>query len=206
MTANFLAMVVRFATGVSVGKVKGWTGKPAVFFANHSSNLDALVIWSALPGEIRKRTSPVAAQDYWTKNRIRRWLSAKIFHAVLLNRKGRPEDRSHPLQGIFDMLESGRSIIIFPEGTRSPDGSLSHFKPGIFHIKSRCPDCLMIPVSLENLNRILPKGQNLPVPLIGRITVHPPLATVEGESREHFLTRARNAVAAGLERTRCDER
>lgn len=206
MTADLLAMFVRFATGVRVvGEVEGWTGKPCVFFANHGSNLDALVIWAALPQEIRESTSPVAARDYWTKNAIRRWISGEIFHAVLLNRKGRPEDRSHPLQGVFDTLEKGRSIIIFPEGTRSPDGTLNDFKPGIFHIREKFPDCAMIPVSLQNLNRILPKGQSVPLPLIGRITVHPPLAAVDGEDRGDFLARARAAVEAGLQRNPCDD-
>lgn len=206
MTANLLALLVRAATGVRVlGAVEGWTGKPCVFFANHGSNLDALVIWAALPREIRENTSPVAARDYWSKNAVRRWISRKVFRAVLLNRKGRPDDRSHPLQGVFDTLENGRSIIIFPEGTRSPDGTLNEFKPGIFLVRERFPGHAMIPVSLQNLNRILPKGQALPVPLIGRITVHPPLAEVAGESRADFLTRARTAVAAGLNRNQCGD-
>jgi 1-acyl-sn-glycerol-3-phosphate acyltransferase len=205
MMADFLAMLVRFATGVSVREVSGWTGKPCVFFANHGSNLDALVIWAALPREIRDQTSPVAARDYWTKNALRRWISGKIFHAVLLNRKGRPDDRSHPLQCVFDTLEDGRSIIIFPEGTRSPDGVLNDFKPGIFCIRERFPACAMIPVSLQNLNRILPKGQSVPLPLIGRITVHPPLENLADECRVDFLARARAAVAAGLQKKSCDE-
>jgi 1-acyl-sn-glycerol-3-phosphate acyltransferase len=206
MTAGLLAMCVRFATGVRVvGEVEGWTGKACVFFANHGSNLDALVIWAALPREIRDNTSPVAARDYWTKNAIRRWISGKIFHAVLLNRKGRPDDRSHPLQGLFETMEKGRSIIIFPEGTRSPDGKLNVFKPGIFHIRERFSECAMIPVSLQNLNRILPKGQAVPLPLIGRITVHPPLAIMPAEDRASFLARARAAVAAGLQKDQFDE-
>jgi 1-acyl-sn-glycerol-3-phosphate acyltransferase len=205
MIEDLLAFLVRLATGVSVGNVEGWTGKPCVFFANHASNLDALVIWAALPKEIRESTSPVAARDYWTRNAIRRWISGKIFHAVLLNRKGRAEDRSHPLQGVFDMLGTGRSIIIFPEGTRSLDGTLQKFKPGIFHLKERFPGCAMFPISLENLNRILPKGQRLPIPLIGRITVHQALAEIAGESREDFLARARDAVASGLQKNQCDE-
>ncbi|MFU8893200.1 MAG: lysophospholipid acyltransferase family protein [Luteolibacter sp.] len=205
MIADLLAMLVRLATGVSIGRIEGWTGKPCVFFSNHASNLDALVIWAALPGEIRKRTSPVAARDYWAKNAIRRWISSRVFHAVLLNRKGRPEDRSHPLQAVFEMIESGRSIIIFPEGTRSADAELLNFKPGIFHIRQWFPECAMIPISLQNLNRILPKGQWLPVPLIGRITVHPPLESVADETREDFLTRARRAVASGLTKEPCDE-
>ena len=206
MMADILAMLVRIATGVRVvGEVEGWTGKSCVFFANHGSNLDALVIWAALPREIRESTSPVAARDYWTKNAIRRWISGKIFHAVLLNRKGRPDNRSHPLQGVFDTLEGGRSIIIFPEGTRSPDGTLNVFKSGIFHIREKFPECTMIPVSLQNLNRILPKGPSMPLPLIGRITVHPPLADMADESRVDFLARARAAVAAGLQKNQCDE-
>ena len=205
MMADLLAMLVRFATGVTVGRVDGWTGKPCVFFANHASNLDALVIWSALPKEIREKTSPVAARDYWAKNALRRWIAGKIFHAILLNRKGRPEDRSHPLQAVFDMLGRGRSIIIFPEGTRSPDGALLAFKSGIFHIKEKYPNCALIPISLQNLNRILPKGHWLPVPLIGRIAVHPPLADVAGEGRSDFLVRARAAVARGLQKDKCDE-
>lgn len=205
MIADLLAVLVRLATGVSTGPVDGWTGKPCVFFANHSSHLDPLVIWAALPREIRQRTSPVAARDYWGKTALRRWISEKVFEAILLNRKGRPEDRSHPLQAVFDRIEAGRSIIIFPEGTRSADARLMPFKPGIFHIRQRFPDCVMIPVSLHNLNRILPKGQWLPVPLIGRIFLHPPLTIIGGESREAFLARARNAVAVGLPKTTCDE-
>lgn len=205
MIANLLAALVRLATGVSVGQVEGWTGKPCVFFANHGSNLDALVIWAALPREIREQTSPVAAMDYWTKNWIRRWISGNVFNAVLLQRKGRPTDRSHPLQAVFDMLEKGRSIIIFPEGTRSPEGKLLAFKPGIFHLKEKYADLVMIPVSLQNLNRILPKGRWVPLPLIGRITVHPPLENVAGEEREKFLTRARSVIASGLQKYQCDE-
>lgn len=203
--ADLLAMLVRLATGVSVREVAGWTGKSCVFFANHASNLDALVIWAALPKEIREQTSPVAARDYWAKNAIRRWISGKIFKAILLNRKGRPEDRSHPLQGVFDALESGRSIIIFPEGTRNPEGALQNFKPGIFHVRQRFPASVMIPISLQNLNRILPKGQWLPVPLIGRITVHPPLEEIADENCGEFLVRARAAVAMGLQKDKCNE-
>lgn len=205
MIANLLANLVRLATGVSVERLPMWTGKPCVFFANHGSNLDALVIWAALPREVRMQTSPVAAMDYWTKNRLRRWISGKVFHAILLQRKGRSADRVHPLQEVFDSLEIGRSIIIFPEGTRSPDGKLQVFKPGIFHLKERFPELIMVPVSLQNLNRILPKGQRLPVPLIARLIVHDILEDVPGETRENFLKRARDTVASGLQKYQCDE-
>lgn len=198
MMANLLAMLVRLATGVRSGKVDGWTGHPSVFFANHSSNLDALVIWAALPREIRTRTSPVAARDYWQKTALRRWLAGNLFHAIYLSRTGRTDQRSHPMEGIFRHLQQGRSIIIFPEGTRSLDGSLKAFKSGLFRIRQEFPRCPMIPVSLQNLNRILPKGHRLPIPIIGRITVHPPLADLPGETRADFLARARAAVASEI--------
>lgn len=196
MMADLLAMLVRLATGVRSGEVDGWTGHPSVFFANHSSHLDALVIWAALPREIRTNTSPVAARDYWQKNALRRWLAGNLFHAIYVNRGGRADQRNHPMEGIFRQLDQGGSIIVFPEGTRSPDGSLQDFKSGLFRIRQKFPRCPMFPVRLQNLNRILPKGQRLPIPLIGRITVHPPLADLPGENRADFLARARAAVAA----------
>ncbi|MBC7980349.1 MAG: 1-acyl-sn-glycerol-3-phosphate acyltransferase [Armatimonadetes bacterium] len=205
MNGEILAMIVRLCTGVNVSEVKGWTGAPCIFFANHASNLDALVIWAAMPREIRENTSPVAARDYWTKTRLRNWIASKVFKAILLDRKGRPKDRSHPLQAISDELEKGRSIIIFPEGTRSLNGQLQQFKPGLHHLHHSHPQCTLIPVSLQNLNRILPKGQSLPVPLIGRITVHSPLEIIVGENREDFLARARSAVAVGLQKNNTDE-
>lgn len=205
MIADFFAMLVRLATGVRARAIPDWTGKPCVFFANHGSHLDPLVIWAALPHDIRRSTSPVAAMDYWTKTALRRWLANSVFQAVLLQRKGRPTDRSHPLQAIFDVLETGRSLIIFPEGTRSPDGTLKSFKPGLFHLRERFPNLVLIPVSLQNLNRILPKGQWLPVPMIGRMTIHPPLQTSPSEGKEDFLHKARQAVASGLQPNQCHE-
>lgn len=95
--ADLLAMLVRLATGVSVGGVDGWTGKPCIFFANHGSHLDALVIWAALPGSIREQTSPVAAKDYWTKTWLRRWISGKVFHAVLLQPERSSQGQEPPL-------------------------------------------------------------------------------------------------------------
>jgi 1-acyl-sn-glycerol-3-phosphate acyltransferase len=137
MMQALLASAVRFATGVRIPAVEGWTGEPCIFFANHSSHLDALVIWASLPTEIREHVSPVAARDYWEKTNLRRWLATKVFHAVLLERHGRSADRSHPMEPVEKSLRSGRSVIIFPEGTRSQDGRMKPFKAGIHHLRLR---------------------------------------------------------------------
>ncbi|HQZ27921.1 MAG: 1-acyl-sn-glycerol-3-phosphate acyltransferase [Verrucomicrobiales bacterium] len=198
MARNLLASVVRFVTGVRIHELEDWTGEACVFFANHSSHLDALVIWAALPAEVRDLVSPVAARDYWEKGRVRRWISTKVFHAILLERSGRPRSREHPMQPLVDAIRQGRSIIVFPEGTRSEDGRLNSFRAGLHYLREKFPAVPMIPVSLENLNRILPKGQRLPVPLIGRIRVHPRMSFMEDENRCEFLARARSLVLSGL--------
>jgi 1-acyl-sn-glycerol-3-phosphate acyltransferase len=198
MIRNLLASLVRFVTGVRIHELEDWTGEPCVFFANHSSHLDALVIWAALPTEVRDLVSPVAARDYWEKGKVRPWISTKVFHAILLERSGRPKSREHPTQPLVDAIHQGRSIIIFPEGTRSEDGHLKPFRAGLHYLRVKFPDVPMIPVSLENLNRILPKGQLLPVPLIGRIRVNPRMSFVEKEDRSAFLVRARSLVLSGL--------
>ena len=198
LVARALAWSVRLATGVRSGALPHW--RPgSVFFANHSSHLDSLVIWAALPHAIREKTSPVAATDYWEKTAPRRWLAKRIFNAILLDRHGRPADRSHPLAKVSAALDEGRSLIIFPEGTRSADGKMSEFKAGLHYLRKCHPESLFFPVSLDNLSRILPKGVLLPVPVIGRIVVHEAMAEVADESRESFLKRAEEAVASGVQ-------
>ena len=97
---------------------------------------------------------------------------------------------------MLDALDRGESLIVFPEGTRSPDGELQEFKPGLYHVARARPQVPLVPVWLENLNRILPKGEALLVPLLARIAVGAPLHLLPGETKTDFLARARDAVAA----------
>lgn len=198
MLKGVLAGLVRLVTGVKVSRLDVNGGEPCIFFANHGSHLDSLVIWAALPAEVRYKVSPVAARDYWTKTRLRRWLATRVFNAVLLDREGRPKDRSHPMSPVLEQLEAGYSVILFPEGTRSLDGRMKRFKAGLHYLHEMHPDRALVPVSLTNLSRILPKGEWLPVPLIGRITVHERMKVLEGEGRKEFLERAFEAVAKAL--------
>jgi 1-acyl-sn-glycerol-3-phosphate acyltransferase len=92
------------------------------------------------------------------------------------------------------VLDAGDSLIIFPEGGRFPGPEPQKFKGGLFHLAKDRPQVQLVPVYLENLNRILPKGEILPVPLLGSITVGSPIQLESGETKADFLDRARNAV------------
>lgn len=166
-----------------------------IYFANHSSHLDAPVVWAALPGELRRRTRPVAAKDYWERGALRRRLASKVFRAVLIERV-RVTAHANPLAAMEDALAAGDSLILFPEGTRGDDeeGEMSAFKPGLWHLARKHPEVQLVPVHLENLNRILPKGEFILVPLLAAVTFGAPVAPAEGEGKAAFLERARRSV------------
>ncbi len=173
-----------------------------IYFANHSSHLDFIVLWAALPGNIRNTIRPIAAKDYWEKNTIRRFLSEKVFNAILVARPGAESGQRDSSKGITEMygaLGAGSSLIIFPEGTRELCGAISEFKPGLYHLAKHCPAAELVPVFLENLNRILPKGETLPVPFLGGVTFGSPLKLKCDESRDDFLTRAKQSIEQLME-------
>lgn len=203
MRDAWLAFLIRLITGVRLCHLLPAGPGARVYFANHSSHLDFIVIWAALPDELRRRVRPVAGADYWEKGRVRPWLARAIFRAVLIPR-GAAVKRGHdPIGAMARVLEEGEDLIVFPEGTRSRDGRVAEFKPGLHALARRVPGTELVPVYLENLSRILPKGEFLPAPLLGSATFGPPCeAPAEGEERCRFLTRAREAVLrlAGIAR------
>jgi len=166
-----------------------------VYFANHSSHLDGPALWASLPRELRERTRPLAARDYWLASRFRRFLAEVIFRAILVERK-QPTPRNNPLDAMLAALQAGESLILFPEGGRYSGPEPQPFQCGLFHLARKCPDVEFVPTLLHNLNRILPKGEILPVPLISSVTFGAPIRLEPGESREMFLARAREAVIA----------
>ena len=196
MTASCIAWFTRALTGVRAR----WQGcapvaEQRVYFANHTSNLDIVLLWAALPGELRRKTRPVGARDYWQVGGVRGWLAASVFRAVLIERHNVTRE-NNPLVPMLDALRGGESLIIFPEGTRNPDGEVNPFKPGIFHVAKAQPEIALVPVFIENLNRVLPKGEVLPVPMLCSVTFGEPLRLAEGEAKPQFLNRAREAVLA----------
>ncbi len=191
---NFFAGLAKLVTGANAR----WVGcapdvRQRVYFANHTSNLDALVIWASLPPPVRELTRPVAARDYWTKNKLRLYIANKIFNAVLIERK-RPTTHDNPLADMLDALGDRHSLIIFPEGGRQAGTEMAPFKGGLFHLAKDRTDLEFVPVLIENLNRILPKGEFLPVPLLGGVSFGAPIKLEAGEPKVSFLERAENAV------------
>jgi 1-acyl-sn-glycerol-3-phosphate acyltransferase len=194
--------MTRFAlialTRVLTGARARWRELPArdetvIYFANHTSHLDAVVVWSALPPSVRARTRPVGAIDYWTTNAIRRYFACRVLNTVLIERQ-KVTARNNPLQPMLAALEAGNSLIVFPEGTRSNCEQPGPFKSGIYHLAKARPDVCLRPVLLDNLNRVLPKGEFLPVPMLGSVTIGPLLRFIPGEERTTFLARAHRAL------------
>ena len=172
------------------------TDRQRIYFANHSSHADFVLLWSSLPRALRATTRPVAGADYWQRDAARRFLIHQVFHGVLVDRECR--DARHnplqPLQPLLDALHAGDSLILFPEGTRNREDGLLPFKSGLYRLGRACPQVELVPVWIANLNRVMPKGRVLPLPLLCTVTFGAPLTVAADESKEAFLARARDAL------------
>lgn len=193
--APLLAAAARLISGAGVR----WRGcapdtRPCVYFANHTSHFDFVVLWSALPREARRRTRPVAARDYWEAGPLRRLLARDVFNAVLVDRRREEGSQHDAIEDLSCALAGGSSLILFPEGTRGQGAEPARFRSGLFNLAARNPGLELVPVYLGNLHRVLPKGEFFPVPLNSSVSFGPPIQLAEHESREAFLGRARAAV------------
>jgi len=194
ITGTILALIARFLSGSSVRWIDCQPDAcQRVYFANHTSHLDAVVLWSALPAPIRALTRPVAAKDYWNSGRIRRYLANRVFNALLIDRTEIKVHQS-PVDLMIQAIGDQYSLIVFPEGGRSAGNEIGEFKSGLYYLCKKRPDLELIPVHIDNMNRILPRGEVLPVPLLSCITFGPPMWLERGEPKTDFLRRAREAV------------
>ncbi len=197
MLRSAFILFIRLLTGASAV----WQGadpkakKLRIYFANHGSHLDFVTLWAALPKEMRDHTRGVAARDYWGSNAFLRWIAVNLFNALLIRREGITKD-DNPITQMVAALAAGESLILFPEGTRSRDGVIALFRPGLYHLATRMPAAELVPVYLQNLNRILPKGHLLPIPLISTVVFGAPLRVEAGENKKAFMERAQAAVLA----------
>lgn len=194
LVKSFMILLAKFLSGASVRWVDSTPeGCQRVYFANHTSHLDAIVIWAALPEKVRERTKMVAAADYWEGGPIRRFLAKKVFKAILIDRQ-HVTKRNNPIYKMLEVMGDEYSIIIFPEGGRSNDDHVKDFKSGMYYLAKKKPELELIPVYLDNMNRILPRGMILPVPMLSRVVFGPPIWIEQKELKETFLVRAREAV------------
>ncbi len=191
----FLLGLVRVLTGAQAR----WYGCPPkaeqrIYFANHQSHADLVMIWAALPKELRSITRPIAAKDYWTKTPFREWITTRVFNAIYVDRARVGEQ--DPLEPLIDALRSGDSIIIFPEGTRGFADEPQPFKAGLYNLAQKFPNVVLVPAWIDNIQRVMPKGEVVPVPILCSVTFGAPIQLEEGEDRRAFLDRARAAVIA----------
>lgn len=195
LLAPILATAGRLISGASVR----WAGgepdaRQRVYFANHSSHFDFLVLWSALPPRVRTLTRPVAARDYWEGGRLRRYLATRVFNAVLIERRRLEDHHEDAIAIMLEAMGDHYSLILFPEGTRGSGPEPAAFRSGLYNLVQRKPGLELVPVYLANLGRVLPKGELLPVPLASSVTFGRSIGLMDGESRQAFLERARKAV------------
>ncbi|MEM9352494.1 MAG: lysophospholipid acyltransferase family protein [Planctomycetota bacterium] len=193
LTETLLTWTARLISGASVSWVESQPDTcQRVYFANHTSHLDALIVWSSLPTPVRRLTRPIAARDYWENGFFKPHL-ATTFNAMLIDRKKIKVHQS-PVDKIIQEMGNEYSVILFPEGGRSQGNEVGEFKSGLYYLSKKKPELELIPVYINNMNRILPRGEVLPVPLLSSITFGPPLWLEAGEAKLDFLGRARQAV------------
>jgi len=193
VTAPILALIAKLLSGATVRWIDCQPDTcQRVYFANHTSHLDALVLWSCLPKEIRALTRPVAAKDYWDRGPIRRHI-ARSFNVLLIDRK-KVKVHQSPVELMIREIGDTYSLIVFPEGGRTSGDEMGEFKSGLYYLSKKRPDLELVPVYMDNLNRVLPRGEVLPVPLLSCITIGPPMWLEAGEPKAEFLVRAREAV------------
>jgi len=183
-------------TGVRGVTVAPLPTSPCVYFGNHVSHGDFALIWAVLPPALRARTRPVAGADYWEKGTLRRYVGRKVVRAVLIERE-REKRTVDPIAQMSEVLAGGESLIIFPEGTRNQtDATLLPFKSGLYHLGKSHRDLPLVPAWIDNLHRVLPKGELIPIPLLCTVHFGAPLTVAAGEDKDSFLQRARSALLA----------
>ena len=193
VTAPFLALMAKLLSGATVRWIDAQPDTcQRVYFANHTSHLDALVLWSCLPRDVRVVTRAVAARDYWEGGPVRRHI-ARSFNVLLIDRENIKVHQS-PVEMMIREIGKRYSLIVFPEGGRNEGEDMGEFKSGLYYLAKKRPDLELVPVYMENLSRVLPRGEMLLVPLLSCITFGPPMWLEAGEPKVHFLNRARQAV------------
>ncbi len=178
-----------------------WSGcqpseRQRIYFANHASHGDFILLSACLAETERARTHAVAAADYWGKSKLRRFIAEDMLSSVLIHRNWSNPDED-PMAIMLGVLDQGHSLILFPEGTRNmSDEPLLAFRSGLYNLAIARPEVELVPCWIENMSRVLPKGEFLPVPLLCRVVFGAPIAPAPDEERKAFLKRAHATLLA----------
>jgi len=196
--ASVICGFAKLVTGVrAIWRGSAPTPRQRIYFANHTSHGDFVLIWAVLPNALRRQTRPVARADYWLRGSLRRYVAEQVFRGVLIGSTSEGHDPSSgPLDQMNRALAQGDSLIVFPEGTRNPGEGLLPFKSGLYYLAKAHPEIEFIPVWIENLGRVMPKGALIPIPLLCTLCFGQSLEIVTGESKAAFLDRARASMLA----------
>jgi 1-acyl-sn-glycerol-3-phosphate acyltransferase len=191
---NLVCEAVRLFTGAQV-RWKGCQPQPVqrIYYANHSSHFDCLVLLSVLPNKLRQTVRPVAAADYWLKKPMRQWFSTKVMRAICIERLKLTKS-NNPITDLTEVIDKGDSLIIFPEGGRGENSEIREFKSGLYYLTKARPDVELVPTYIDNANRILPKGEHIPIPMLCSVTFGEPIRRAANETKTEFLNRAKIAL------------
>ena len=175
----FFALVVRpivlLLLGLNVRRPELLpTEGPAILVANHNSHLDTMVLMTLMPAGLLPRIRPVAAADYFLRNRLMAWFSLKVIGILPVSRKGR-EPGTDPLAEANAALGRREVVILFPEGTRGEPEALADLKSGVAHLALAHPEAPVVPVFLHGLGKSLPKGAFVPVPFFCDVFIGEPI-------------------------------
>lgn len=195
LVAEAICAFARLLTGArALWKGAAPSAVQRIYYGNHTSHGDFVLIWASLPEELRVRTRPVAGADYWNATPLRHWLAHEVLRGVVIERQ-RTEGGANPVEQMNAALDHGDSLILFPEGTRNTtDEVLLPFRSGIYHVIAAHPDVECVPVWIENLNRVMPKGEFLPIPLLCTLSFGEPVRIAPGEEKGAFLQRLADAL------------
>ena len=168
---------------------------PTVYFANHNSHADFALVWATLPRPVRRITRPVAGADYWLAKPLRRFVGVEVINALMIAREGGNLRENNPVRQMSAALQAGDSLIMFPEGTRNmSEKPLQEIKSGIYHLAKACPDARFVPVWIDNVQRVLPKGMIVPIPLACTVRYGAPLQFVPDMGKKGFLDLVRESL------------
>ena len=175
-----------------VGKENLPIDGPCIIAANHNSHMDTMVLLSIFPIAKIKKVRPVAAADYFLKNKYFAWFSKHIIGIIPLVRKPK-KSMGHPLAEVEEVLRKGEIVIVFPEGSRGESEEVGAFKTGVAHLAKEFPEVPVVPIYMHGAGKCLPKGEALFVPFIIDVNISTPIY-YEDENNKEFTQRLEQQI------------